>query len=44
MKILETFINFACLLIVCNGCAAEVSRAGQKNDDGHEKSDNDQES
>ena len=41
MKILDPFINLACLLIVCNSCAAEVSGAGH---DGHEKSDNDQES
>ena len=43
MKILDPFINLTCLLIVCNSCAAEVSGAGQKYD-GHEKSDNDQES
>ena len=43
MKILDNFVHLTCLLIVFDNCAAEVSGDGQKND-GHESSDNDQES
>ena len=43
MNILDTFVHLTCLSIVFENCAAELSGAGQKND-GHEKSDNDQES